>query len=522
MEREGIITPQTSAEERWAYLQDLGKRTELREPKLFQEIKILNSQYIDLSWLLDHLRARRQTNHGQKAHDPDFEIVGITHALGEPDSDDRKAQFAFLREQYYIRLRRHANPDPFHLLPFGMEPFGIEMQKWFYKRRNGVRFSNSACTFGSDESSSARALATQVKFAQNTAAQSLGGHRSTAILCEKKGETVAHCVRQLADWQNFTLGVHPDTGSCLGEGWRWAICDDCHDVVIANFGNSQHECQIFQDKKPVLDVNFPSLKLLRYLHNVFEEPELAAQLDIGFEHFELVRVPVRDVLSRPQNTELVAKELPGLDLASTGELYVYRCAKNEVKTEWLEATLAVDTSLHLVSTCPLELSPTLAPRGDAKLLCLHTCRRTRNLLESDPTMNIKSNVAGGPRNCGTELVHRISTLFDLPSVYLGARWFTKHVVPELNLDGSSRRASKGGSGTGKNADGKKAKKADSSGGAGVMSGSGKNTAKGGSKGGSGTGKNADGKKAKKADSSGGAGVMSGSGKNAAKGGVDGA
>ncbi|KAF8210616.1 hypothetical protein K438DRAFT_1753256 [Mycena galopus ATCC 62051] len=184
------------------------------------------------------------------------------------------------------------------------------------------------------------ALAMQINFGKNKEAQLLGGHWATAILGRRKGEMVPHCL----SWGGMVM----------------ATCDDCHDLVITNSGSSQHDCEISQDKKPVSDINFPSLKLLHYLHDVFEELELTAQLDVNFEHFELVRVPVCKVLSQSQNTELMDKELPGLDLTSTKDLYIDQHVKNEVNTEWLEATLAVDTSLHLVSTCPLELSPTLA------------------------------------------------------------------------------------------------------------------------------------------------------------------
>jgi hypothetical protein len=270
-------------------------------------------------------------------------------------------------------MRGGADPDPFYLIPYEFQddPFGLEMEQWFVSLRANRRISNSARTSGSDPESHARAMESRAALSRNKPALSLGGHKTSELLRERKREREQNLnmlldgIKKLLDWRTHTDAVQRATGSCLAEGLRLGTCPECAAVVIGNSENSTHVCEEGGEAVHIRDKSFPSLRPLRYLHDLVNAPELAEILaEVDLDDLGIVSLSVREILGRPENLELRRRHLPKLDLSTNDTLVYFKLG--EVDDNWWQATLAVDACLQHVSQCPPDLWPTTAlDRGKA-------------------------------------------------------------------------------------------------------------------------------------------------------------
>ncbi|KAJ7349448.1 hypothetical protein DFH08DRAFT_1079735 [Mycena albidolilacea] len=493
MRSEGHVLQRISAEETLHWFHLLRDRVEARlvASGLRQKLEEVKKVYRTHGWARAHLRRTVAVDPAPRNKAEDYHIPGITNAVGIPGSAERLAQFEVLQRDYEKRLDYGGNPDPFHHIgfPFDNDPFGPDMKKWFLSLAKDVRIAYSARAFGSNPIAYANATRTRAALPQNKAALSLGGHRGTATMRAKSlrqpelSKALLVCIEKLADRQNNTIGILVG-GSFTSTGFRSGLCEVCGGRILASTTNCSHTCSSDAVDlpsarlvdKPIRDKNFPSLQGVRYLHDLLRYEDLLELLEAPLDQQKppLVAVSVYEILSRSRNKKVVDRYLPGLDLSLVRDLKVYRKQKETDEAEW-ELTLAVDACLALVSRCPPQLWPTTAAdRGKAwthsgqfdkwgpgngrhfvrcsfgyvgvlqpstqAQVFLHTCNRTKALLEKG-TKNNKSK--GGPQDCDSEVTmdkHLIKDEFDLPPDYLRARWFHRRVFPKLDSSKLQKKA----------------------------------------------------------------------------------
>ncbi|KAK7039495.1 hypothetical protein R3P38DRAFT_3261864 [Favolaschia claudopus] len=496
MFREGIRLRRQSSYETWTCFELLKTRTEARAAAvgLTDVLEKAKDEYEALCWASGHLRQLHSTRRSPTNRKTDFRIEGVTHTVGAANSQQRIAQFQSLRADHNRRARGGLNPDPFSLVPYAHreDAFGSSMQAWFLSLNSDTRISNSARTGGRNEVAIANSRRTREDFANNHEAHSRGGHAATAVLREKKQEReqdkamLGTVVRILADWKNNTRQVNPTTGNYKGgEGCRGGPCEECGALVIADTQNSKHQCP---GKQAVHVRNgvFSKVRPWRYTHDALKDPDIASLFERELPNFavNLVKVSVQEILSRPENAQLVSEELGGLDPVAVKDLYIYRRSEEEDR-DWWEATLAVDAAFEAVSRCPKEGWPTtMANRcnawghggGDDTWLradqywikckhgylgfCIprsevfaHACQYTESIKRARYPNTATSNLPkgkGSPHDCessrdGAFIVkHKIKSYRDLPPEFLRARWFKKRVLPRLNFNGATSAKRGGG------------------------------------------------------------------------------
>ncbi|KAK7027583.1 hypothetical protein R3P38DRAFT_3519726 [Favolaschia claudopus] len=485
MREEGILLLRSTTEDTWAYFTTLKKCTEARatELGLLQHLEKLKQQFIDMSWALAHLRSKKAEGKTDKEHADDFTIPGITHAVGPPNSASRKQQFHSLHADYKQHLAGSLNPDPFYLIayPFRHDPFGPDMKKWVLERKEGCWYSNAARVYGSDEESYQRAIESQQALSNNKAALSKGGHLGTLTMRTRREEKedpqrmLMEFLCVALKWDTHTLAVQ-DTGSIKAEGWRYALCQTCDEIFLANGRDSYHVCIFGDPPTLVTNSNYPSLRILRFPHHALHVPALYALLSPkNLDSLNMVKVSVYKILSRPANQVLVREELPSFDIEDLRhqDLFIYRLA-DEPQAAWLEATYTIDVCLDFVSDCPQNLWPTTAEdrskayghKGPVDFdawvseigkerfymrchwgwagtiqphsgVLDHVCECALRIAEAQNRAPSKmTRAGGGPRDCDSVVPankHFVGSVFDLPPDYLHASWHYRRVFPKLKF-----------------------------------------------------------------------------------------
>ncbi|KAK7020411.1 hypothetical protein R3P38DRAFT_3549781 [Favolaschia claudopus] len=480
MEKEGMVLDRKngSAEDVWGFLEALVSRTNARAVAcgLREELNEHKSQYQLLNWAQGHLRSIGRKPPSARVQAEDFAIPGVTHAVGDPHSVERRAQFDELKHHYRELSRGGADPDPFHVIPyrFHKDPFGQEMQEWFLERRRDRRLANAATASGTNPESYARSVASHAALSANKPALSFGGLLGTDTLRQKREERedptklLLEFVQAIKNWRTCTLAINDKTGSRTSNGWRAGICRLCGKVVIANNQNSKHACEPREPAEVIQNNTFHSLFPLPYLHSALNFEPLRRLLPTFLLSLGIVTVSVCEILSRPENKALVDRELPDLKLERAEGLFVYR-AEDEAEPEWLEVTMAIDVCLEFVCSCPPNMWPTKAEQrnyawaheGKLKewtgsggkqrhfVICnhgycgvlqpkytsgifLHVCGRARDIAKArgcgTGDLNKKK---GGDQDCGSTTSHPIKSQLDLSPDHLRSLWFHKRVFPKL-------------------------------------------------------------------------------------------
>ncbi|KAJ7283577.1 hypothetical protein C8J57DRAFT_1709956 [Mycena rebaudengoi] len=492
MRRENLNPDRENAENNWRYFQKLVDRVEQKAvwAGLRAVLDDLKEQYALLCRVHGFLR-RKDSMPSPSAADavtpptsvprvqnPDFTIPGITNAVGDPESPERLAQYNELARLHALHQRGGGDADTYSLVPFQYRsaPYSDEMRdKWFMLLKRGCRIAASAKHYGNSAEAHAKAIASHSRLSNDKAALSAGGHATTAIKQAAKTPhaVLTNAVAELADWATRPSDVDPKTGSRKSGCLRYGTCEHCGEVLVVFGRNFWHECPITETRTHVIDSEFPNSRPLIYLHDLFHNAALVDILGVGADSFGLVPFLVRDILARDENAALVAKELPGLDM-SRPELgrFVYVLEK-EVSDNTLLVTLAIDVCLPLISCCPANLWPVTAEEralawshagklrswtegdrnfmrcdhgycGVLKSVWDHMCEHTQRIQDSRRLMTGNSafqvsRERGGPRDCKTQVLHRIKTVLDLPPEYNRSRWYCERILPKLRTEGRKRK-----------------------------------------------------------------------------------
>ncbi|KAJ7885989.1 hypothetical protein B0H13DRAFT_2535311 [Mycena leptocephala] len=405
---------------------------------------------------------------------------GLCKALEDAKAAYREetAQFDFFLEHVLTLVKAGFAKQAFFLVPFHFrsveELRSEEFKAWFIALLSDIRISCSARVWGNTEEANENTLRVHAAFASNSVAHRKGGQatgRKATLSAAERRELFAVpmsalrvILREIGDIITKPPPRRKKTPGVLSshDTWRWCFCLACGSFIVAEDENVQHSCPN-EPLKRVQDANFPNLRRITYPHHILADPDLAPLVP---QFLDLVTpIQVQDVFSVPANQALARTLFPSLDLSGLqGTIWADRNCADSQKDGQLHVAMALDLAASSLSQCPPEIWPvTAADRAKAWVkdcspwlkgkrhvmrcafdhFALMTRRNTTGQIDHscpgklldrpfDPDTGRRAmgtRERGGPRDCGTQQSHAVTTIYDLPPEYIQRVVYTALIAP---------------------------------------------------------------------------------------------
>ncbi|KAJ7477044.1 hypothetical protein B0H11DRAFT_2234996 [Mycena galericulata] len=464
---QGVIPNRSDPNLAWEYFESLRQAIEVKLATTDVRTQLENTkqQYSCLARTSRKLRTLK-TDYSNTVAAPDtvaapYIIPGITEST--PRGAPRVAQYHIIMELARSLMKGGMNPDPYHLIPFQFREdiFGSACMEWFMSREENIRYSAAARAYGGSLKAHENSLAGQQRFAADTAAHSRGGFAATEVLRAKRKEREdsREKLRKIAEVISEPLrvrkGQKPNGNHSTVDDNRYGLCPHCGAWILGIDQNCYHKCEPNSSPVKLTEDNIPSLIRLLYVHDIYNNEELASYLP-SLTDLRLRRLPTQEIMDRSGNMDVLLTTFPGADVSrveSWPSIYV----RADDVDEDMEFTLAVDSILPMLSTCPSDFVPINskqrgAPWGSCRAppdewigkhllrcdfgtlalvnpplqhhydhACSQTAQRENAERQEKQRLGLKysqNKSAGGPRDCGTQQATPITSLLQLPSEYL--------------------------------------------------------------------------------------------------------
>ncbi|KAJ7684852.1 hypothetical protein DFH06DRAFT_1313219 [Mycena polygramma] len=281
-----------------------------------------------------------------------FEIPGLTMASRNAD---RPQQFALIVVQQQERLRGGGDSwERGFLIPekFRQTPGTESHRSWFYGLAEGRRISAAAKTFGSSKDAKMNVRNNWDALGARSAAKKQQLQIGNALSLEQLDKALS----KMAENRSLHADMQKDP--------RWAICDACHQVVVAVSAKGRHSCSedtVGKKVKAVVNATeFPSLDRIVSFADIEAILDAMCSIDAHTEIFEAHDVHQQwsgDVLQTPLAKQ-VLQDLPAFSVLSSVE-------QSEFSTSAPQGTLEElldggDCILRKASVCPPRWQPTTA------------------------------------------------------------------------------------------------------------------------------------------------------------------
>ncbi|KAJ7468392.1 hypothetical protein B0H11DRAFT_1920957 [Mycena galericulata] len=484
---QGVIPNRSDPNLAWEYFESLRQAIEVKLATTDVRTQLENTkqQYSCLARTSRKLRTLK-TDYSNTVAAPDtvaapYIIPGITEST--PRGAPRVAQYHIIMELARSLMKGGMNPDPYHLIPFQFREdiFGSACMEWFMSREENIRYSAAARAYGGSLKAHENSLAGQQRFAADTAAHSRGGFAATEVLRAKRKEREdsREKLRKIAEVISEPLrvrkGQKPNGNHSTVDDNPYGLCPHCGAWILGIDQNCYHKCEPNSSPVKLTEDNIPSLIRLLYVHDIYNNEELASYLP-SLTDLRLRRLPTQEIMDRSGNMDVLLTTFPGADVSrveSWPSIYV----RADDVDEDIEFTLAVDSILPMLSTCPSDFVPINskqrgAPWGSCRAppdewigkhllrcdfgtlalvnpplqhhydhACSQTAQRENAERQEKQCLGLKysqNKSAGGPRDCGTQQATPITSLLQLPSEYLRRYWFHKRIFPIM-----AKKAKKG-------------------------------------------------------------------------------